>query len=68
METHDERDARAGRPPRYTGADDAAPQPGSGMTAGRKVRIAVIAVIVVALLAVMLILHLTGVVGPGTNG
>ena len=68
METPDEHDGNGADSPHYTGMDDAAPQPGQGMAGGRRLRITAIAVIVIALLAVMLVLHLTGVVGPGTNG
>jgi hypothetical protein len=68
METHDKDGTPPTAPPRYTGADEAGPEPRTGMTAGRRARVAVIAVVVIALLAVMLILHLTGAVGPGSNG
>ena len=43
--------------------------PGSGQRAGwSRGKTVAIAVLVVALLAVMLILHLTGALGPGTHG
>jgi len=68
METHDESGARPAAPPRYTGADTAGPQPGGRAADGRRRRAAVIAVIVIVLAAAMIVLHVTGVVGAGTNG
>jgi len=57
-------------PPAYpgTGSSDDPGQSG-GQAAGRaRWKTAAIVVIVIALLAVMVILHVTGVVGSGTNG
>jgi hypothetical protein len=67
METLDKDGAEA-EPPRYAGPDSTGQDPAAGITAGRRRRIAVIAVIVAVLLAVMIVLHVTGVVGAGTNG
>jgi hypothetical protein len=64
METQDESGAPPAGPPRYVGADNA----GTTDSTGRRWRAVVIAVIVIVLLAVMLILHLTGTFGPGSNG
>lgn len=36
--------------------------------ASRRLRIAIIVIVAAALLAVMIVLHVTGVVGAGTNG
>ena len=46
----------------------AEPPPGSRPPTVRRLRIALIAAAVIALLALMIILHVTGVVGAGTNG
>ena len=58
-------------PPSYpdTGSTSPAPGPGRGQRAGwPRWKMAAVAVIVIALPAVMLILHLTGTLGPGTHG
>lgn len=67
METQDN-DGAAAEPPRYAGPDTTGQDPAASLTAGRRRRIAVIAVVVAVLLAVMIVLHVTGVVGAGTNG
>jgi hypothetical protein len=57
--------------PSHPAAGDgaAAEPPGDSRPPGaRRLRTLAIAVIVVALLAVMVVLHVTGVVGAGTNG
>lgn len=44
------------------------PAPDSRPPGVRRLRIALIAAAAIALLALMIILHVTGVVGAGTNG
>ena len=51
--------------PSHPEADDAPDVPAEGPTASRGARILVGAVI--AVVAVVILLHLTGVVGPGAN-
>jgi len=61
-------DDRAGHRPRYHGGEenaDNAPEPLTPQQ--RRMRVLVIAV-VIALLLVFVILHITGTLGPGTNG
>lgn len=60
-------------PPSYPGTsdsgEDAGTGPADGQAPGRpRWKAAAVWVIVIALLLVMLILHLTGTLGPGTNG
>ena len=60
-------------PPSYqdpgSTSQSSGPPSATGQRAWRpRWKTATIAVIVIALLAVMLILHLTGTLGPGTNG
>jgi hypothetical protein len=60
-------------PPRYPGTDSTDGPAGTGRAGGQPAgrtrwKTAVIAAAVIALLAVMIILHVTGVVGAGTNG
>jgi hypothetical protein len=60
-------------PPSYPGTGGTSDTPGAQHGGGRAVdrprwKVAAIWAVVIALLAVMVILHLTGVVGSGTNG
>ncbi len=57
-------------PPAYPGSrDDVGAEPGSEPAAARPRRTVIAAwIIVIALVLLMLILHLTGAVGPGTMG
>ena len=65
---HHSPDDRAGHRPWYRGSDDDADAPREPLTARqRRARVLVIAV-VIALLLVFVILHITGTLGPGTNG
>jgi hypothetical protein len=50
------------------GTSEPAQPPGGSPPGARRLRIVAIAVIVIVLLAVMIVLHVTGVVGAGTNG
>jgi hypothetical protein len=52
--------------PAHSGTEEPAPPPG-GSPPGTGLRVLVIAVIVIAVVAVV-VLHVTGVVGAGTNG
>jgi hypothetical protein len=59
---------RAGHRPRYRGSDDDGDAPREPLTPRqRRTRVLVIAV-VIALLLAFVILHITGALGPGTNG
>jgi len=61
-------DDRAGHRPRYHGGEenaDNAPEPLTPQQ--RRMRVLVIAVVIAVLLA-FVILHITGILGPGTNG
>ena len=61
-------DDRAGHRPRYHGGQenaDNAPEPLTPQQ--RRTRVLVIAVVIAVLLA-FVILHITGILGPGTNG
>ncbi len=61
-------DGRAGHRPRYHGGDEDADDAREPLTARqRRTRVLVIAVVIAALLA-FVILHITGTLGPGTNG
>jgi hypothetical protein len=53
--------------PAHPGTEEPAPPPGSGPPGTRRLRAAVIALIVLVVLAII-VLHVTGVVGAGTNG
>jgi hypothetical protein len=53
--------------PAHSGTEEPAPPPSGSPPGTRRLRAAVIAVIVIAVIAVI-ILHVTGVVGAGTNG
>ncbi len=61
-------DDRAGQRPRYRASDDDGDAPREPLTPQqRRTRVLVIAV-VIALLLAFVILHITGTLGPGTNG
>ncbi len=61
-------DDRVGHRPRYHGGDEDADDAREPLTARqRRTRVLVIAVVIAALLA-FVILHITGTLGPGTNG
>lgn len=65
---HHSPDDRATRQPRYRGSDDDADAPREPLSPRqRRTRVLVIAV-VVALLLAFVVLHITGTLGPGTNG
>jgi hypothetical protein len=53
--------------PAHPGTEEPAPPPGGSQPGTRRLRAIAIAVIVIAVLTVIL-LHVTGVVGAGTNG
>jgi hypothetical protein len=59
---------RAGHQPRYRGGDENANDAREPLTPQRRrTRVLVIAV-VIAVLVAFVILHITGTLGPGTNG
>jgi hypothetical protein len=58
-------------PPSYPGTDGdtgAEPAAGPAATRPRRTVIVVWGIVIALLLVMMLILHLTGTLGPGTNG